>query len=79
MVMKMFDRVLSMSLGDFVSATERFKWRFYEIDPDDESIRVEVPRGEDTLVLNIQKTDEHLRMLKNEGFIHQEIRPQRGL
>lgn len=68
----MFDRVLDMSLEDFIVATQRYSWKFYEYRDDGSMIRVEIPRGEDTLVLMIDASDEHAKMLKKEGFILQE-------
>lgn len=73
-----FDRVLDMDLVDFIQATERFKWKFYEITSDEETIRVEVPRGDtENLVLYLDNSKDAILSLEAEGFHLQEIKQWR--
>ena len=73
-----FDRVLDMDLADFIQATERFKWKFYEITSDEETIRVEVPRGDsENLVLYLNNSEDAVLVLETEGFHLQEIKQWR--
>jgi len=73
-----FDRVLDMDLADFIQATERFKWKFYEITSDEETIRVEVPRGDsENLVIYLDNDEDTIISLNVEGFHRQEIKQWR--
>lgn len=47
----------------------RFKWKFVETDF--ETITVEVPRGNETLIVRIDHDDDDLKALQNRGFIPQ--------
>lgn len=74
----MFDRVLELDLGDFMNATQRFKWRFFEVLPDGDRIRIEVPKGDtENLVLIVENTAEIVLALKANDFIEQEIKTWR--
>ena len=71
------DRVLKVDLDTAVRLLEGTKWKFYEILGEDK-IRVEVPKNDETLVVELANNKENLRALKGEGFIEQEIRAARA-
>ena len=71
------DRVLKVDLDTAIRLLEGTKWKFYEILGDDK-IRVEVPKNDETLVVELDNNKENLRALKAEGFIEQEIRAARA-
>jgi len=71
------DRVLKVDLDTAVRLLEGTKWKFYEIISDD-TIRVEVPKNDETLVVELKNTKETIRALNSEGFIEQEIRAARA-
>lgn len=73
-----FDRVLDMDLADFIQATERFKWKFYEVKEGADVIRVEVPRGDsECLVLYLDWSEDMEIKLQSEGFHEQKIKQWR--
>jgi len=75
------DRVLKVGLEGCVSLLEATKWKFYEVR--DDHIRVEVPKDNETLVVELPFKDEAQRIsvenrLREEGFTEQEIRAWRA-
>ena len=71
----MYDRVLTLSIEDFDRITERYKWRFYEIIEDGARIRVEVPKGDqEVLVVYYPYDSQTEEELQRRGFILQEVK-----
>ena len=73
----MFDRVLKTDLENFIKATERFKWRFFEI-IDEDTIRVEIPKGDENLVIYVANNKDNRTSLEVNYFIEQEVKTWRA-
>ena len=71
------DRVLMVDLDTATRLLEGTKWKFYEL-VDDDTIRIEVPKDKETLVIEIPHNEKNELQLRKEGFIRQEIRPWRA-
>lgn len=71
------DRVLMIDLDTAVRLLEGTKWKFYEL-VDPETIRLEVPKDKETLVIELPFNEKTELQLRSEGFIRQEIRPWRA-
>jgi len=75
------DRVLKVNLEECVGLLEATKWKFYEAR--DDHIRVEVPRDNENLVVELRYRDDAekariVARLAEEGFNEQEVRPWRA-
>ena len=57
---------------EFIDMTERFKWKFFETR--EEYLRIEVPRGNENLVLKTNDTPEIRSKLVLAGFVEQVIK-----
>jgi len=71
------DRVLKVDLDTAVRLLEGTKWKFYEI-VDEDTIRIEVPKDRENLVIEAPNNDKTQARLRAEDFIQQEIRPWRA-
>lgn len=81
----MKERVLEVSLSQAIEMFSGIKWKFYEINPSDEIVKVEVPHGGETLVVEMsykdekdevakRKLDEIVSKLREAEFLKQKIR-----
>jgi len=75
------ERILYISLKEAVQLFESTKWKFYEVDEEEEFVRVEVPRSSgETFVVELPYKgsqtilDGATKTLGDAGFIRQTVR-----
>lgn len=76
----MKERVLNLNLKEAAEAFNSIKWKFYSVDDESKTIKIEVPRGfGESFVVEIgfandsEKKDK-IDMLNGENFIFQTVR-----
>ncbi len=74
------ERVLEVGIDEAIALFEIHKWKFYEIDPEKDILKIEVPRGYSEVYIiefpfsNEAQYKELVNKLAENGFIKQTIR-----